>query len=129
MTVVIGVFSKHVARGRSASVSDSAALALVISDFAFDTDQSWCGALPELPIMVLIVLFGTAVFITDRVNKMPAVLAVSRCALPAVHAYGVRERSDSYCSRSRGRCTSCSRGCWSPMCGKRGGNIGSRLRG
>lgn len=75
MTAAIGVLSKYVARGRSANVFNPAALALVVSYFAFDTGQSWWGALPELPIMALAALFATGVFITDRVNKMPAVLA------------------------------------------------------
>ena len=75
MTAAIGVLSKYVARGRSANVFNPAALALVVSYFAFDTGQSWWGALPELPIVALAALFATGVFITDRVNKMPAVLA------------------------------------------------------
>ena len=75
MTAVIGVLSKYVARGRSANVFNPAALALVVSYFAFDTGHSWWGALPELPILALTALFVTGVFITDRVNKMPAVLA------------------------------------------------------
>ena len=75
ITAVIGVLSKYVARGRSANVFNPAALALVISYFAFDTGHSWWGALPELPILAIAALFVTGVFITDRVNKMPAVLA------------------------------------------------------
>ncbi len=75
MTAAIGVLSKYVARGRSANVFNPAALALVVSYFAFDTGQSWWGALPELPVMAIAALFVTGVFITDRVNKMPAVLA------------------------------------------------------
>jgi Na+-translocating ferredoxin:NAD+ oxidoreductase RnfD subunit len=74
-TAAIGVLSKYVARGRSANVFNPAALALVVSYFAFDTGHSWWGALPELPILALTALFVTGVFITDRVNKMPAVLA------------------------------------------------------
>lgn len=75
ITAVIGVLSKYVLRGRSANVFNPAALALVISYFAFDTGQSWWGALPELPIVAIAVLFVTGIFITDRVKKMPAVLA------------------------------------------------------
>lgn len=74
-TAAIGVLSKYVARGRSANVFNPAALALVVSYFAFDTGHSWWGALPELPILAIAALFVTGVFITDRVNKMPAVLA------------------------------------------------------
>ncbi|WP_373068784.1 RnfABCDGE type electron transport complex subunit D [Gemmatimonas sp.] len=75
MTAAMGVLSKYVVRGRSSNVFNPAALALVVSYFAFDTGQSWWGALPELPLMALAALFATGVFITDRVNKMPAVLA------------------------------------------------------
>ena len=75
MTAAIGVLSKYVARGRSANVFNPAALALVVSYFTFDTGQSWWGALPELPILAIAALFVTGVFMTVRVNKMPAVLA------------------------------------------------------
>ena len=64
ITAVIGVLSKYVARGRSANVFNPAALALVVSYFAFDTGHSWWGALPELPILALTALFVTGVFIT-----------------------------------------------------------------
>ena len=36
--------------------------------------RAWWGALPELPLTALAVLFATGIFITDRVNKMPLVL-------------------------------------------------------
>lgn len=75
VTAAVGVVSKYVARGRSANVFNPAALALVATFYVFDTGQSWWGALPELPIVAIAALFATGVFITDRVNKMPAVLA------------------------------------------------------
>jgi enediyne biosynthesis protein E5 len=73
-TAVIAIISKYVARTRSANVFNPAALALVVSFYVFDTGQNWWGALPELPIAALVVLFVTGVFIADRVNKMPLVL-------------------------------------------------------
>jgi Na+-translocating ferredoxin:NAD+ oxidoreductase RnfD subunit len=75
ITAIIGVVSKHLARTRSANVFNPAALALVVSFYAFDTGQSWWGALPDLTPYALIVLVATGGFITDRVNKAPLVLA------------------------------------------------------
>ena len=75
ITAAIGVFSKYVARTRSANVFNPAALALVIAFYIFDTAQSWWGALPDVAPYALILLLSTGVFITDRVNKIPLVLA------------------------------------------------------
>lgn len=75
VTAAVGVLSKYVARGRSANVFNPAALALVATFYVFDTGQSWWGALPELPTAAIMALFVTGIFITDRVKKMPAVLA------------------------------------------------------
>lgn len=75
VTAVIGVVSKWVARTRSANIFNPAALALVISFYAFDTGQSWWGALPDATPYALIVLFATGIFITQRVNKAPLVIA------------------------------------------------------
>ena len=75
VTSVLAVLSKYVVRGRSANVFNPAALALVVTYYLFDTGQSWWGALPELPPAALAVLLVTGVYITTRVNKVPAVLA------------------------------------------------------
>ena len=75
VTAAVGVMSKYVLRTRSANVFNPAALALVATYYVFDTGQSWWGALPELPVLALTILFATGLFITQRVNKMPAVLA------------------------------------------------------
>lgn len=75
VTSAIGVISKYVARTRSANIFNPAALALVITFYMFDTGHSWWGALPDVSPYALVVLFGTGIFITDRVNKMPLVLA------------------------------------------------------
>jgi Na+-translocating ferredoxin:NAD+ oxidoreductase RnfD subunit len=75
ITAVIGVISKYVIRTRSANVFNPAALALVITFYLFDTGHSWWGALPDMTPYALIVLFATGLFISDRVNKMPLVLA------------------------------------------------------
>lgn len=71
----IAILSKYIFRTRSANVFNPAALALVVSFYLFDTGQSWWGALPEITPIALAVLFAAGIFITDRVNKMPLVLA------------------------------------------------------
>ena len=58
----------------SANVFNPAALALVASFYIFQTGQSWWGALPELPMTAIVVLFATGIFISHRVNKLPAVI-------------------------------------------------------
>jgi Na+-translocating ferredoxin:NAD+ oxidoreductase RnfD subunit len=75
VTSVLAVLSKYLLRGRSANIFNPAALALVVTYYAFDTGQSWWGALPELPPAALAVLMLTGVFITARVNKTSSVLA------------------------------------------------------
>jgi len=74
-TTAIGVLAKYVVRTKSANVFNPAALGLVISFYLFGTGQSWWGALPDIAAPWLIVLFATGIFITDRVNKVPLVLA------------------------------------------------------
>lgn len=71
----IAVVSKYVLRTKAANIFNPAALALVISYYAFDTGQSWWGALPELAPWAITAVFITGIYITDRVNKMPLVLA------------------------------------------------------
>jgi Na+-translocating ferredoxin:NAD+ oxidoreductase RnfD subunit len=75
VTAVVGVVSKYAARVGNANVFNPAALALVATFYVFDTAQSWWGALPEITPVALVALFATGVFITQRVNKLPAVLA------------------------------------------------------
>lgn len=81
VAAAIAVVSKYVARTRSANVFNPAALALVLAYYVFGgrTGQSWWGALPELHPIALIALFAAGIFITDRVNKLPAVLSFLGC--------------------------------------------------
>jgi Na+-translocating ferredoxin:NAD+ oxidoreductase RnfD subunit len=74
-TSAIAIASKYVARASSANVFNPAALGLVVTFYIFNTGQSWWGALPEISLYAVIVLVATGVFITDRVNKFPLVLA------------------------------------------------------
>ena len=75
ITSVGAVLSKYIFRSRSANVFNPAALAIVASYFVFHTGQSWWGALTEVNIYAQIVLIAAGIFITDRVNKIPLVLA------------------------------------------------------
>ena len=74
-TSVIAVVSKYLIRTKFANVFNPAALGIVVTFYIFDTGQSWWGALPEISPVALLVLFATGIFIVDRVNKMPLVLA------------------------------------------------------
>lgn len=75
VTSIVGVLSKYVVRGHTANVFNPAALALVATFYVFNPAQNWWGALPAMPLGTLIVLLATGVFITYKVNKVPAVLA------------------------------------------------------
>lgn len=74
-TSAIAIASKYAWRTKATNVFNPAALALIVSFYAFNTGQSWWGALPELPMWVISALIAAGIFITDRVNKMPLVLA------------------------------------------------------
>ena len=76
-TSAVAIISKYVFRTRSANVFNPAALAIVATSSVFHTGQDWWGALPELrpAPLGLAALFATGVFMTDRVKKMPLVLA------------------------------------------------------
>jgi Na+-translocating ferredoxin:NAD+ oxidoreductase RnfD subunit len=75
VTSAVGVFSKYVFRGRTANVFNPAALGLVVTFYLIGTGQDWWGALADAGVAGLVVLFATGVFIVDRVNKTPLVLA------------------------------------------------------
>jgi Na+-translocating ferredoxin:NAD+ oxidoreductase RnfD subunit len=75
VTSLAAVVSKYLFRARSANVFNPAALAIIASFYVFHTGQSWWGALPEVSIWAQFVLLLAGIFITDRVNKMPLVLA------------------------------------------------------
>ncbi|MEZ5318907.1 MAG: RnfABCDGE type electron transport complex subunit D [Vicinamibacterales bacterium] len=74
-TAAVGVLSKYAFRTRTANVFNPAALAIIATFYVFDTGQSWWGALGDMAPWLTLVLITTGVFITDRVNKMPLVLA------------------------------------------------------
>jgi Na+-translocating ferredoxin:NAD+ oxidoreductase RnfD subunit len=75
VTSAVAVASKYVFRTHAANIFNPAALAIVVTFFVFNTGQSWWGALPELPPIAEVMLVASGLFIADRVNKMPLVLA------------------------------------------------------
>ena len=74
-TAAVGVVSKYIVRAGGANVFNPAALALVATFYVFHTGQSWWGALPALPTAWVALVVASGLFITDRVNKVPLVLA------------------------------------------------------
>jgi len=75
ITSIAAVLSKYIFRSRSANVFNPAALGVVASFYIFHTGQNWWGALPNVAPLAQIVLIAAGVFIADRVNKMPLVMA------------------------------------------------------
>jgi Na+-translocating ferredoxin:NAD+ oxidoreductase RnfD subunit len=75
ITSVVAILSKYVFRIRTANVFNPAALAIVATFYVFHTGQSWWGALTEVAPIAQTVLVAAGIFIVDRVNKMPLVLA------------------------------------------------------
>jgi len=75
VTSVVAILSKYIFRSRTANVFNPAALAIIATFYVFHTDQNWWGALPEITPVAQVALVVSGVFITDRVNKMPLVLA------------------------------------------------------
>lgn len=72
---VAAILSKYIFRSRVANVFNPAALAIIAAFYVFHTGQSWWGALAEVTPLAQVVLVAAGVFIADRVNKMPLVLA------------------------------------------------------
>lgn len=74
ITTAVGVLAKYVVRVGKANVFNPAALGLVATFYVYDTAQNWWGAMPEVP-GGLVVLFAIGLFIVQRVNKRPVVIA------------------------------------------------------
>jgi len=75
ITAALAVASKYALRARKANIFNPAALALVATFYLFNPAQDWWGSLPDLPAAAIVILLATGIFITVRVNKLPAVLA------------------------------------------------------
>ena len=75
VTSVIAVLGKYLLRWGLGNVFNPAAVALVATFYLFDTGQSWWGALPELAPLAVIVLIVAGIYVTIKINKLPAALA------------------------------------------------------
>jgi Na+-translocating ferredoxin:NAD+ oxidoreductase RnfD subunit len=75
LTSALAVVTKYIVRTRAGNVFNPAALAIVVTFPIFHPAQSWWGALPELVPVAQPGLVVAGVFIADRVNRMPLVLA------------------------------------------------------
>lgn len=73
-TSAIAIGTKYIFRTRWSNIFNPAALALVVSYQVFGSEQSWWGALPDLPVQTVIVLVVAGAYIADRTNKLPMVL-------------------------------------------------------
>lgn len=74
-TAILAINAKYIFRTRWSNIFNPAAIALVASSFLFASGQSWWGALPDLPGPFIVVLLVAVIFIADRVNKLPLVVA------------------------------------------------------
>jgi enediyne biosynthesis protein E5 len=74
-TAVVAVLSKYVFRSRAGNLFNPAALGIVALFPVFHAGQGWWGALPEVAPIAQAALLLTGVFIADRVNKVPALVA------------------------------------------------------
>jgi enediyne biosynthesis protein E5 len=74
-TSSFAIVSKRVLRGDRAHIFNPAALALLWAPIAFGSGESWWGGLADLPRVWIAVLVLAGVFLTDRLNKFPLVLA------------------------------------------------------
>jgi Na+-translocating ferredoxin:NAD+ oxidoreductase RnfD subunit len=74
-TAGIAMITKHTIRTRWSNVFNPAAIALVLSGLLFSAGQSWWGALPQSGVVGLALLLAGGLFMTDRINKLPLVLA------------------------------------------------------
>ncbi len=74
ISTIVGVVAKYIVRVGKANVFNPAALGLVATFYMYDTAQNWWGAMPDQRAG-LVVLFAIGVFIAQRVNKLPVVIA------------------------------------------------------
>lgn len=74
-TSALAIAAKRLIRTRREHVFNPAALALLWAPLAFGTGESWWGALADLPGLWTLALIVTGIFIVDRLNKLPLVLA------------------------------------------------------
>ena len=72
---IIAVASKYVLRSRTANMLNPAAVGLIAGYYLFHPGESWWGALPEVAPLAILALLAGGIFMTERVNKLPLVIA------------------------------------------------------
>ena len=75
VTAAVAVLSKYPLRSGTANVFNPAALGLVATFYLFEPEQNWWGALPEMHPAAVLALLATGVFVTDRVQRVPAMVS------------------------------------------------------
>jgi Na+-translocating ferredoxin:NAD+ oxidoreductase RnfD subunit len=75
ITSVLAILSKYLLRTRAGNVFNPAALAMVALFPVFHAGQSWWGALPALSPVAQATMVVTGIFIADRINRLPLVVA------------------------------------------------------
>lgn len=75
LTSTFAVLTKYVIRRRAANIFNPAALGIVALFPVLHTGQSWWGSLPEVPLAAQSLLVIAGVFIANRVDRMPLVVA------------------------------------------------------
>ena len=71
----VAIVSKYIFRTASANVFNPAALALLVAFVAFGAEESWWGALPDLPIIALVLVGMGGLYLAVRLRKLPAVIS------------------------------------------------------
>jgi Na+-transporting NADH:ubiquinone oxidoreductase subunit NqrB len=71
----VGIVSKYAIRTASANVFNPAALALLVAFIAFGAEESWWGALPDLPLIALALVAAGGLYLAAHLNKLPSVIA------------------------------------------------------
>jgi Na+-translocating ferredoxin:NAD+ oxidoreductase RnfD subunit len=75
VAAAVAILSKYVARTSSANVFNPAALALLVVFLAFGAEESWWGALPDLPLIALALVAAGGIYLAVHLNKLPSVIS------------------------------------------------------
>jgi Na+-translocating ferredoxin:NAD+ oxidoreductase RnfD subunit len=71
----VAIISKYIVRTASANVFNPAAVGLLVAFFAFGAEESWWGALPDLPLAALGLVAAGGLYLAMRLHKLPSVVA------------------------------------------------------
>jgi Na+-translocating ferredoxin:NAD+ oxidoreductase RnfD subunit len=74
-TSCFAILTKRILRTEREHIFNPAALALLWAPIAFGSGESWWGAFGDLPWVWIALLIVVGVFLTDRLNKFPLMLA------------------------------------------------------